>query len=74
MLNKRLLIKNLLAYNDENSFYDKKVQLNLDSKEGKAKFLKAFAADIFFDDQKGHCESAKEYVTAGHVLHGVTNE
>lgn len=40
----------------------------------KAKFLKAFAADIFFDDQKGHCESAKEYVTTGHVLHGVSNE
>ena len=44
MLNKRLLIKNLLAYNDENSFYDKKVQLNLDSKEGKAKFLKHVCA------------------------------
>ena len=44
MLNKRLLIKNLLAYNDENSFYDKKIQLNLDSKEGKAKFLKHVCA------------------------------
>lgn len=44
MINKRLLIKNLLAYNDENSFYDKKVQLNLDSKEGKAKFLKHVCA------------------------------
>ena len=44
MLNKRLLIKNLLAYNDENSFYDKKVQLNLGSKEGKAKFLKHVCA------------------------------
>lgn len=40
MLNKRLLIKNLLAHNDENSFYDKKRQLNLHTKEGKAKFLK----------------------------------
>lgn len=40
----------------------------------KGKFLKAFDADIFFDDQKGHCESAKEYVTAGHVLHGIRNE
>jgi 5'-nucleotidase len=40
----------------------------------KAQFLKAFSADIFFDDQKGHCESAKEYVTTGHVLHGITNE
>jgi hypothetical protein len=40
MINKRLLIKNLLAHNDENSFYDKKLKLNLSSKEGKAKFLK----------------------------------
>ena len=44
MINKRLLIKNLLAYNDENTFYDKKVQLNLNSKEGKAKFLKHVCA------------------------------
>lgn len=44
MINKRLLIKNLLAYNDENTFYDKKVQLNLDAKEGKAKFLKHVCA------------------------------
>ena len=44
MINKRLLIKNLLAYNDENSFYDKKAKLNLDSKEGKAKFLKHVCA------------------------------
>lgn len=44
MLNKRLLIKNLLAHNDESSFYDKKRQLNLHSKEGKAKFLKHICA------------------------------
>lgn len=44
MINKRLLVKNLLAYNDENTFYDKKVALNLDSKEGKAKFLKHVCA------------------------------
>jgi len=44
MLNKRLLIKNLLAHNDENSFYDKKRQLNLHTKEGKAKFLKHICA------------------------------
>jgi len=44
MINKRLLIKNLLAYNDENSFYDKKIQLNLEHKEGKAKFLKHVCA------------------------------
>lgn len=44
MLNKRLLIKNLLAHNDESSFYDKKRQLNLHTKEGKAKFVKHICA------------------------------
>lgn len=44
MINKRLLIKNLLAHNSENSFYDKKRQLNIAEKEGKAKFLKHVCA------------------------------
>ncbi|WP_452230439.1 MULTISPECIES: DUF5929 domain-containing protein [unclassified Lacinutrix] len=44
MINKRLLIKNLLAHNDENSFYDKKRKINIDQKEGKAKFLKHVCA------------------------------
>lgn len=44
MINKRLLIKNLLAHNDENSFYDKKRQINITEKEGKAKFLKHICA------------------------------
>jgi hypothetical protein len=44
MINKRLLIKNLLAHSDENSFYDKKQQLDFSSKEGKAKFLKHVCA------------------------------
>jgi hypothetical protein len=44
MINKRLLIKNLLAHNDESSFYDKKRQLNLHTKEGKGKFLKHICA------------------------------
>jgi hypothetical protein len=44
MINKRLLIKNLLAHNDETSFYDKKRQLNLHTREGKAKFLKHICA------------------------------
>lgn len=44
MINKRILIKNLLAYNDENSFFDRKRQLNLHTKEGKAKFLKHICA------------------------------
>ncbi|MDO6673953.1 ATP-binding protein [Tenacibaculum sp. 1_MG-2023] len=44
MINKRLLIKNLLSHNDENSFYDKKQKLSLSSKEGKAKFIKHICA------------------------------
>jgi 5'-nucleotidase len=40
----------------------------------KGPFLKAFAADIFFDDQRGHVESARKYVAAGHVPFGVANE
>ena len=44
MINKRLLIKNLLAHHDESSFYDKKRQLNLHTREGKAKFLKHICA------------------------------
>ena len=44
MLNKRLLIKNLLAHNDESSFYDKKRKIDLGTKEGKAKFLKHICA------------------------------
>ena len=44
MINKRLLIKNLLSHNDENSFYDKKQKLSLDNKQGKAKFIKHICA------------------------------
>ncbi|WP_047548693.1 ATP-binding protein [Psychroserpens sp. Hel_I_66] len=44
MINKRLLIKNLLAHNDENSFYDKKRKVDITHKEGKAKFLKHVCA------------------------------
>jgi len=44
MINKRLLIKNLLAHNDENSFYDKKRKVDISQKEGKAKFLKHICA------------------------------
>jgi 5'-nucleotidase len=36
----------------------------------KAAFLEAFAADVFFDDQAGHCELAMEFVATGHVPHG----
>ncbi|MFL1894378.1 ATP-binding protein [Aquimarina sp. 2-A2] len=44
MINKRLLVKHLLAHNDENSFYDKKRLLNIGEREGKAKFLKHICA------------------------------
>lgn len=40
----------------------------------KGVFLKAFGADVFFDDQEGHCLSASEHVAAGHVPHGVSNK
>jgi 5'-nucleotidase len=40
----------------------------------KGPFLKAFGADIFFDDQPGHCDSAREHVATGHVPHGIANE
>ena len=39
----------------------------------KGEFLRAFGADVFFDDQQGHCESASEHVAAGHVPHGISN-
>jgi len=39
----------------------------------KGAFLKAFGADIFFDDQQGHCDSASQHVPTGHVPHGVAN-
>jgi len=39
----------------------------------KGPFLKAFAADIFFDDQRGHVESARQHVATGHVPFGIAN-
>ncbi|WP_139957480.1 DUF5929 domain-containing protein [Flavicella sediminum] len=44
MINKRLLIRNLLSHNDENSFFDKKLKIDLETREGKAKFLKHICA------------------------------
>ena len=44
MINKRLLVKSLLAHNDENSFYDKKRFIDIGQREGKAKFLKHVCA------------------------------
>ena len=40
----------------------------------KREFLRAFAADIFFDDQRCHCEAARGVAAIGHVPHGVANE
>jgi 5'-nucleotidase len=39
----------------------------------KGEFLRAFEADVFFDDQLGHCDSAARHVATGHVPHGVAN-
>jgi 5'-nucleotidase len=39
----------------------------------KGRFLKAFDADIFFDDQLHHCQEARTVVATGHVPHGVAN-
>jgi len=41
----------------------------------KAEFLKAFEADIFFDDQLIHIKSASNHhLTSGHVPHGIANQ
>ena len=41
--------------------------------KSKGPFLAAFGADIFFDDQQVHCDSAREHVATGHVPHGIRN-
>ena len=40
----------------------------------KGEFLKAFGADIFFDDQQTHVDSAKAHVATAHVPNGIVNE
>lgn len=40
----------------------------------KGSFLRAFGADIFFDDQQQHCESTSAHVSSAHVPHGVLNK
>ena len=40
----------------------------------KTEFLRAFGADVFFDDQADNCELASTAVASGHVPHGITNE
>ena len=39
----------------------------------KGKFLQAFGADMFFDDQEIHCESANQFIATGHVPFGISN-
>lgn len=39
----------------------------------KGRFLDTFGADIFFDDQQGHCDSSRAHVPTGHVPHGIAN-
>jgi 5'-nucleotidase len=39
----------------------------------KTEFLKAYRADVFFDDQQVHCNDAAGHVPTGHVPHGVAN-
>jgi len=40
----------------------------------KQAFLTAFGADIFFDDQKSHCEAAAQHISTAHVPHGISNQ
>lgn len=40
----------------------------------KGEFLKAFGADIFFDDQQVHIDSARPHVASAHVPNGIVNE
>ena len=49
------------------------LQLFLGGRE-KGAFLKAFGADIFFDDQQVHVDSAKDHVATAHVPSGIVNE
>lgn len=44
MINKRLLIKNIISHNDEGTFFDKKQSINLTSTPEKAKFIKHICA------------------------------
>lgn len=40
----------------------------------KGEFLRSYGADVFFDDQQIHCDSASEHVATGHVPSGVAND
>jgi len=40
----------------------------------KGEFLRAYQADVFFDDQESHCDDASSHVATGHVPHGIANQ
>ena len=40
----------------------------------KVEFLRAYDADVFFDDQQSHCNLAADHIATGHVPHGVANK
>ncbi len=40
----------------------------------KGEFLRAFQPDFYFDDQRGHVESARQHVATGHVPFGIANK
>ena len=40
----------------------------------KAPLLKAFGADLFFDDSQQNIENAMDHVPSGHVPSGIRNE
>jgi 5'-nucleotidase len=40
----------------------------------KGEFLRAYQADVFFDDQETHCKDASTHVATGHVPHGIANQ
>ena len=40
----------------------------------KGEVLKAFQPDFYFDDQRGHVESARQHVATGHVPFGIANK
>ena len=39
----------------------------------KGAFLREFEPDFFFDDQRGHIDSARQHVPSGHVPFGIAN-
>ncbi len=42
--------------------------------QDKAKFLRSFKADIFFEDQLTYVKTASEHTATGHVPYGITNQ